>query len=112
MLAQEIQSTVIEQQLESISEADDTETEDDSYQQQLQQFRKSPLNLNTATESELQVFRWLTDLQIRNLIQYRQLLGKLISIYEVQAIPAWGSTISFLYFSYINSGGFKIRFSM
>lgn len=89
MLAQEIQNTVIEQQLESISEADDTEAEDDSYQQQLQQFRKSPLNLNTATESELQVFRWLTDLQIRNLIQYRQLLGKLISIYEVQAIPVW-----------------------
>jgi hypothetical protein len=89
MFAQEIQNTVIEQQLESISEADDTETEDDSYQQQLQQFRKNPLNLNTATESELQVFRWLTDLQIRNLIQYRQLLGKLLSIYEVQAIPAW-----------------------
>jgi hypothetical protein len=31
----------------------------------------------------------LTDLQIDNLISYRNLFGNLISIYELQAIPAW-----------------------
>lgn len=87
--AQDIPNQVIEQQLESISEAEDAETEDDSYQQQLQQLRKSPLNLNDATEADLQVFRWLTDLQIKSLLRYRSLLGKLLSIYELQAIPGW-----------------------
>lgn len=87
--AQDVPNPVIEQQFENISEAENGETEDDSYQQQLQFYRKRPLNLNTATETDLQVFRWLTDLQIRNFIRYRSLLGKLISIYELQAIPGW-----------------------
>ncbi len=33
--------------------------------------------------------RIVTDLQISNLIAYRNLFGRLISIYELQAIPAW-----------------------
>ncbi len=33
--------------------------------------------------------RIVTDLQIANLITYRNLFGKLISIYELQAVPAW-----------------------
>lgn len=89
MCAQDVPNPVIEQQLESLTEAEDGETEDDSYQQQLQQLRKTPLDINTATEADLQVFRWLTDLQIKNLLRYRTLLGKLVSIYELQAIPGW-----------------------
>jgi hypothetical protein len=89
MYAQDVQNPVIEQQLEGLTEAEDAETEDDNYQQQLQQLRKSPLNLNTAAEADLQVFRWLTDLQIKNLLRYRLLLGKLVSVYELQAIPGW-----------------------
>lgn len=85
-MAQET-NTNVEQQLENLAEAD--ETEDDSYQQQLVALRKDPLNLNTATETELQVFRHLTGLQIKNFMQYRQLLGKLLSFYELQAVPAW-----------------------
>lgn len=89
IFAQDVPNQVIEQQLESISEADDTETEDDSYQQQLQQLRKNPLNINTARESDLLVFRWLNELQLKNLLSYRQLLGKLVSVYELQAVPGW-----------------------
>ncbi|MES2649174.1 MAG: hypothetical protein V4717_20015 [Bacteroidota bacterium] len=89
VLAQEIPNQVIEQQLESISEANDTETEDDSYQQQLQQLRRHPLNLNMCSESDLQVFTWLSDLQIKSLLLYRQLLGLLVSVYELQAVPGW-----------------------
>jgi DNA uptake protein ComE-like DNA-binding protein len=87
--AQEIPNQVIEQQLETISEADDSDTEDDSYQQQLQQLRRNPLNLNKCSESDLQVFRWLSDLQIKNLLVYRQLLGFFVSIYELQSVPGW-----------------------
>lgn len=78
-----------EQQLENLTDADQAETEDDSYLQQLEYFRKNPLNLNTADVNELRDLRILTDLQIENLISYRRLFGKLISIYELQAVPAW-----------------------
>jgi hypothetical protein len=78
-----------EQQLENLTDADQSETEDDSYLQQLEQFRKNPVNLNTADENDLKELKILTDLQIENLISYRKIFGKLISIYELQAIPSW-----------------------
>ena len=78
-----------EQQLENLTDADQAETEDDSYLQQLEQFRRNPLNLNTAEINELRELRILTDLQIANFISYRRLFGKFISIYELQAIPTW-----------------------
>src|SRR5207342_2859684 len=78
-----------EQQLENLTGADQTETEDDSYIMQLQYFKKHPINLNEADAGELKELFFLTDLQIENLLSYRHLLGKFISIYEIQAIPAW-----------------------
>jgi len=78
-----------EQQLENQTDADQGETEDDTYLQDLEQFRKNPINLNTADADELKQLRIVTDLQIANLISYRNLFGKLVSIYELQAVPAW-----------------------
>lgn len=79
-----------EQQLENITENnEDLETEDDSYLQDLVQFQKNLLNLNTADEASLIELKLLSPIQIRNLLAYRELLGKLISIYELQAIPTW-----------------------
>ena len=83
------QETVTEQQLENLTDADQSETEDDSYLQQMEQFRKNPVNLNTADENELRELKVLSGLQIANLISYRKLLGKLVNIYELQAIPSW-----------------------
>lgn len=80
---------VTEQQLENLTDADQAETEDDSYLQQLEHFRKSPVNLNTADAAELKELRMITDLQIANLVTYRKLFGHLVSIYELQAVPSW-----------------------
>ena len=78
-----------EQQLENMTDADQMETEDDSYIIKLQHFKKHPLNLNEADANDLKELFFLTDLQIESLLSYRRVLGKLISIYELQAIPAW-----------------------
>lgn len=86
--AQDIPSET-EQQLENLTDATEEETEDDSYLQDLVQFKKTPINLNTADENDLRQLRILTDLQIENLLSYRKLFGKLIDIYELQAIPSW-----------------------
>jgi hypothetical protein len=78
-----------EEQLENLTDAQQTETEDDSYLQELEHFKKHPLNLNVTYANELKELIFLNDLQIENLISYRNLLGKFISIYELQSIPTW-----------------------
>lgn len=78
-----------EQQLESQADVDQRDIEDDSYLVQLEHFKKRPLNLNVVTDEELRQFIFLTDFQIDNLVSYRKLLGKFISIYELQAVPGW-----------------------
>ena len=78
-----------EQQLESLTEQQDGETEDDSYLQSLVQYKTNPINLNTAEESDLKELKMISDLQIQNFLNYRRLLGNFISIYELQSIPDW-----------------------
>jgi hypothetical protein len=83
------QGSTTEQQLENLTEQQESETEDDNYLQYLVQARRNRLNLNTVDEGELKDLRLVTDLQIQNLISYRRLLGNLISVYELQAVPTW-----------------------
>ena len=84
-----------EEELENLVNSTQSETEDDSYTQQLEYYLKHPLNLNIATEKNLKELQVLSGLQIANFLSYRKLLGKISSIYELQAIPAWDiSTIN------------------
>ncbi len=84
----QVPGTTAEQQLEAATEGnDDTETQDDSFLQNLQQFLKNPVNLNTADAGLLKELIVLTPLQIQNIIAYRTLLGNFINIYELQAVP-------------------------
>jgi hypothetical protein len=79
-----------EQQLENITENnEDIETEDDSYLQEIQHFLQHPVNLNSASASDLKELRILTPVQIQNFILYRTLMDKLIDVYELQAVPGW-----------------------
>ncbi|WP_407522532.1 helix-hairpin-helix domain-containing protein [Lacibacter sp. MH-610] len=55
----------------------------------MQQYLRNKLNLNAATEVELKEFPFLSPLQIVSFMNYRRLFGKLISIYELQAVPGW-----------------------
>lgn len=82
-------TTTIEDQLEDIAEASDSESEDDSYLQQLVFFKRHPLNINIITADQLRDFKMLSELQVQNFLSYRNLLGVFISIYELQAIPSW-----------------------
>lgn len=88
VLGQEI-PVATEQQLENLTDANEGETEDDTYLLELEQFRRNPINLNTADGEELKLLRIVTDLQIVNFLSYRNIFGKFISIYELQAIPSW-----------------------
>ena len=79
----ELPATGTEQQLENITENNaDAETEDDSYLQEMMQYQKNPINLNTADGSFLRDLKILSALQVENLLAYRRVLGKFVSIYE------------------------------
>jgi hypothetical protein len=84
----QVPPTTTEQQMEAVTENnEDNETEDDSFLQSMQQFIKSPINLNTADETTLKELVVLKPMQIQNIIAYRNLFGKFLSLYEVQAVP-------------------------
>ncbi|GAB2825388.1 ComEA family DNA-binding protein [Ferruginibacter profundus] len=88
--APELPATTTEQQLENITANNaDAEIEDDTYLQQMQEYSRHPVNLNTADENEIRELKILSPLQIQSLVLYRKLVGKLIDIYELQAIPGW-----------------------
>ena len=82
-------SPVNELQLESQAERQEGVTEDDTQWQQLEYFQKHPLNLNNADADDLKQLHLLTDLQITNFLRYKKMLGPLLSVYELQAVPAW-----------------------
>lgn len=82
-------SSTAAQQLEGFAQSSDPETADDSYLQQLEHYKDHPLNMNTATEEDLAALNLLTGLQVQQFITYRKLLGRLVNLYELQAIPAW-----------------------
>lgn len=78
-----------QQQLEALADAVQSETEDDSYLQLLEQYRHHPLDINAADAAEWRELQLLSDWQIDNLLSYRKLLGYFTSLYELQAIPGW-----------------------
>ncbi|HEU4472288.1 MAG TPA: helix-hairpin-helix domain-containing protein [Flavisolibacter sp.] len=79
-----------QQQLEQLAEATETESpEDDQWLQTLDHYRREPLDLNEAGAEDLQGLRFLSALQIDLFLRYRKLLGKLIDIHELQAVPGW-----------------------
>jgi hypothetical protein len=79
-----------QQQAEAFTESNGgTETEDDNHLQQWQHYLRHPLDLNMADEVQLQELAALNPLQINNLLAYRRLLGPLVSVYELQAVPGW-----------------------
>src|SRR5690349_1237319 len=79
--------------LEKISETEEEEFEDDGWLDDLKEFTKHPMPVNTADEEDLKKLRILTEWQIRNLISYRNLFGKLLHIYELQAVPGWDAAL-------------------
>ena len=82
-------SSSTEEQLENLVETNEAAANDDSYLQQQEHFKKHPLNMNTATAEELNELGIISGLQLQQFLLYRRLLGKMVSLYELQAIPSW-----------------------
>lgn len=55
----------------------------------LEIFRRNPINLNTADEEELRSLGLLSDPQILNILSHRTQTGPFLSVYELQAVPGF-----------------------
>lgn len=86
---EEQQTVVQELQIEQQLMRDENVNEDDGQWQDAAYFRRRPLRLNTATAADLQSLQLLSPWQISSLLLYRKVFGKLLSIYELQAVPGW-----------------------
>jgi hypothetical protein len=78
-----------EQRLERIAERSENGISAEEYLDDLARLRRHPLGINRATAEDWLAFRVLSTLQIENLIRYREALGDLVSLYELQAVPGW-----------------------
>ncbi|MGN7822802.1 ComEA family DNA-binding protein [Chitinophaga sp. 22536] len=80
---------VMENALEKETAATDAASDDDEDWQQLEDFMRHKIQLNTADGAMLQSLGILTAIQVEEFLTYRRLLGNLVSIYELQAVPGF-----------------------
>lgn len=82
----------LEDQIEQLSGSTDTEADYSDLVEELLQYIKNPVNINTASEQELHQLQ-LNDLQVINLSNYIQKFGELTSLYELNLIEGFDSTL-------------------
>jgi hypothetical protein len=61
----------------------------ESYIDRLSELAENPVNLNSGSEDELSRLFFLTDFQVRSLIDYTRTSGRLVSAYELPSIPGF-----------------------
>ena len=87
------QADISDAELEDLIEILVADSEDnvdyDTFLERLTFFNENPINLNKASIEDIYALGLLTTLQANSLIYYRDNVGKLINIYELQAIPNW-----------------------
>jgi hypothetical protein len=55
----------------------------------IEHYRRRPLDLNKASAEQLREIKLLSDIQINRLLEYRSYAGDLLAIFELQAIPGF-----------------------
>ena len=83
-----VQQTV-EDLLESVGEGVSDDTDIQEILDDLESFRQNPIKINLATMEELSRLHVLSELQISNLISFREKTGTIFSIYEMASIDGF-----------------------
>jgi hypothetical protein len=72
--------------IEMIAEQTDQELDYSDLLDGVYYFMEHPLNLNYATFDEMKQLLFITDFQINKIIEYRNMYGNFLTIYELQAV--------------------------
>ena len=98
-----IQATT-ETRLENSAEQSGSEPDFEDLLINAEYYLRHPLNLNNAGQQELASLGFLNELQISNLLEYRSKFGKLLSVYELQAIDGFSPEIIGMMLPYVSTG--------
>jgi len=84
----------VEDLIENIATASEDENADyTTIYEDLNYFLNNPLNLNSASEEDLEKLQVLNDIQIRSIIAYRENFGQFLTIYELQLVNGFDKSI-------------------
>jgi hypothetical protein len=97
-------NAIEESRLEGVAAHVENIPEEDGHWQQLQGYARRKIDLNRADAAALRSLGLLSATQIRQLLLYRQQMGKLVSIYELQAIPDWDEQLISGILPYVRAG--------
>jgi len=95
------QENVLEQKIETLAENSDEEIDYTNIFDNLMFYLENPIDLNHARIRDLQELLILDDLRINNLLSYIKENGKLLSIYELQAVPGYDLPLIYRLLPYV-----------
>lgn len=79
----------VDDRIESIVDKTGAENDYSEFTEDLYYFKENPINLNEMQDDQLRLLIFLTDIQRRNLYDYIQRMGELLSVYELLAIDGF-----------------------
>ncbi len=79
--------------VESLQELNVGEDEYESILNELEALTKDPIDLNSCSRADLEKLPFLTGFQINSFLEYRSQTGKLLSIYELEAIQGFSDDV-------------------
>jgi len=79
---------------------------------ELQQYMRNPLNINKATEEDLHNLQMLSDIQIADILSYRDQYGPFLSKYELQTIPSLDIGILRALIPLVTEGGERRNYTL
>lgn len=82
-----------EQKIEKIAGSTENEIDYAELFQDLEYYKKHPINLNRAHFDDLKVLFFLNEIQINNLLDHIKNNGKLLSIYELQSVAGFDDNV-------------------
>src|SRR5690554_5638626 len=86
---QENNELLIEQLIEELADELGENYDYDQIADRLAFYNQFPIDLNKTNGEELKELPFLSPLHIENLLNYREIAGKFISLYEIQAIDGF-----------------------
>ncbi len=86
--AKEDNLPAVDEMIENLTEdLEDADIDYDTYQERLYDYLQKPLKLNNVDFDDLSELGLLSDIQINGILNYRNTVGRFISIYELQSVP-------------------------
>jgi len=86
-----LQAQTVDELLENFFRDNESASESDAqlFLENLEHLRERPLNLNTVGREDLLGIKIFNELQVENLLAYRNQFGPFLVEYELQAVPGW-----------------------